>query len=349
MCILVLNWSLTYSCVQRFWHPGQKMGGDYTLNAALLLWFFAITLCFFFIVLEARIQQLQSDVLLDVKHSKVEFLKMPGPGMSHKTLPGEKVELPKTGQSGKKGAAPGNPSSKLHPSRWIEKLNREKSKRTKKQPLLLQKLAAQVPKSNKKQNTAKSCKNNMTLPGSSMKIIKTAKRSKPAVAQKLAKPAASPVSLSKPSVSDSPQSATSPSPEQISKDAELAEVEELEQLIKQCSPAGSEKLAEEEVSRSADAQQSACCYLEACVFIGDVERAQRFLHFHHRNLNKRKMLTISFYNIMMRMWAKRVSACLAAVLLAVLSRHLNQQEPPKIVKDKMMDTNTEFLCDLTTN
>ncbi|KAI4885324.1 hypothetical protein NFI96_024392 [Prochilodus magdalenae] len=271
-------------------------------------------------VLEARIQQLQSDVLFDVKHSKVEFLKIPqrdkghSPSKSQKTLLGEKTELPKAGQSSKKGAAMDNPSSKTHISRWIEKLKREKWKRTSKQSFLQHNLHDKVAKSSKgksikKQQAANSSKSSasMMLPGSSMKTISAGQSSKPVTKQEHATAAASPVSPPKPTVPENSSEAAQV-PEELSRDAELAEVEELEQMIKQWSSTGSEKVIEDkDVNRDADTQLNVCCYLEACVFTGDIERAQRYLLFHHRNLSKRKTLTISSYNIMMRMWAKKGS------------------------------------------
>ncbi|XP_036442362.1 DNA-directed RNA polymerase, mitochondrial [Colossoma macropomum] len=270
-------------------------------------------------VLEARMQQLQSDVLFEVKHSKVEFLKMPqrekGPSLSksQKTRPGEKTELPKAGQSSKTGATTDNPSSKTHTSRWFEKLKREKWNSTLKQSPLQQNVSDKAAKSskgksNKKQQAAKSSKGSMMLPGSSMKSISAAKRSKTVTKQEHAKPAASPVSHSKPKVSESPTSEATPVPQELSRDVELTEVEELEQMIKQWSSTGTEKVIEvKEVNRDADTQLNVCCHLEACVFTGDVERAQRYLLFHHQNLSKRKTLTVNSYNIMMRMWAKKGS------------------------------------------
>uniref|UniRef100_A0A8C8A170 DNA-directed RNA polymerase n=1 Tax=Oryzias sinensis TaxID=183150 RepID=A0A8C8A170_9TELE len=54
-----------------------------------------------------------------------------------------------------------------------------------------------------------------------------------------------------------------------------------------------------------DIQLSIRSYLEACIFIGDVERAQRFLLSQHRVRSRRKLLNTGVYNIMMRVWAKK--------------------------------------------
>ncbi|KAG9266660.1 DNA-directed RNA polymerase, mitochondrial [Astyanax mexicanus] len=245
-------------------------------------------------VLEARIQQLQSDVILDVKHSKVEFLKLPHKekrppaGKSKKVQPGEKAEPPKAKQSSKKGAAQTSPSSqKTHGSRWSEKLDREKLDRTKKYTRLQKKFPKQVvnetveAKSDTKQQTAKRSKGKKMLPGTSTKIIFPVKKSTPAVSKETVETAAA---------------------EKLSGEADVAEFKELYQIIDQCSLVETESVKKRDDSET---QLSACCYLEACVYTGDVERAQRFLLLHHRNLSKRSVLTVRFYNTLMKMWAKK--------------------------------------------
>lgn len=59
--------------------------------------------------------------------------------------------------------------------------------------------------------------------------------------------------------------------------------------------------------REQDIQFGIHSYLEACVFSGDLERANGFLLGQHRILNRRKLLNIGIYNILMRIWAKKVS------------------------------------------
>lgn len=249
-------------------------------------------------VLEARIQQLQSDVL-HLKHMKIEFVNVPQgekrgtPVKSQKT----EAETPNAVQRNKKAATSDNPPSKTHASRWIEKLKLEKSNKSKKQSSLQQKLGGKT--------AAKSTKGNLMAPGTSIKTIsKRSKQLKPesTVPQtKHLKPNMSKRSASSTSVNEDP--------EELSRAAELAEVEELEERIGEWSPANSEKLLEDkDGNRYGDAQLNLRCYLEACVFTGDMERAHRCLFFHHRHLSKRKSLSIGAYNIMMRMWAKKVRA-----------------------------------------
>ncbi|CAG01373.1 unnamed protein product [Tetraodon nigroviridis] len=46
-------------------------------------------------------------------------------------------------------------------------------------------------------------------------------------------------------------------------------------------------------------------YLEACVFVGETERAHHFLLSQHRVRSRRKHLNTDVYNIMMKVWAKK--------------------------------------------
>lgn len=255
-----------------------------------------------FAVLEARMQQLQPDVL-HAKQMKVEFVQVPqgkrrgAPVKRQET----KAETPKAAQSAKKDATLDNPPSKAHASRWIEKLKLEKSNKTKKQSSLRQKLHDRTA-------AAKGSKGNLMAPGTSMKTISAAKRGKQ---PESAMGQTQQPSHSKPKASMHYTSAntTKEDPEELCRAAELAEVKEREEMVGEWSPTSAEKLLEDkDGNRYDDAQLNLRCFLEACVFTGDVERAQHCLFFHHRHLSKRKALSISAYNIMMKMWAKKVRA-----------------------------------------
>uniref|UniRef100_A0A667X041 DNA-directed RNA polymerase n=1 Tax=Myripristis murdjan TaxID=586833 RepID=A0A667X041_9TELE len=93
---------------------------------------------------------------------------------------------------------------------------------------------------------------------------------------------------------------------------EIAEVEELEKRLSQqvsqwASSTNSERLVvDSDANTCGDIQSSLRSYLEACVFAGDIERAHQFLLSQHRTMNRRKQLNIEMYNIMMRVWAKKV-------------------------------------------
>ncbi|MBN3323041.1 RPOM protein, partial [Atractosteus spatula] len=214
-------------------------------------------------VLDARIQQLQADVVLAVKRSEVPCVKPPQakqgtPGAGGlKTVTRDEVgvvrEAIRTGDSGQ-------PTQKAHPSRWAEKLKKERWNKSKKQLHLQQQGKEKL-------------------------------RVKAAVAV----------------------------PEQYSKERELAQVEELENQTNQWEPARTEGLLEDrEGNRYGDAQLILHAYLEACVFIGDVERAQRCLLNHHRHLSRRKLLSVNTYNIVMRVWAKKGSVNQIGRMFALL-------------------------------
>uniref|UniRef100_A0A8C2I2Z3 DNA-directed RNA polymerase n=1 Tax=Cyprinus carpio TaxID=7962 RepID=A0A8C2I2Z3_CYPCA len=217
-------------------------------------------------VLEARIQQLQSDSVVDVKHSKVQIIKVQqkkkktSPGNSQKNLLGEML---KSGPSAKKVVTEGVMTSKTHANRWMEKLQREKWINPKKQTLH---------RMHDKPVVGKSSKSSSMLPATATKTITTGQKS-----------------------------------ETNTKKLAIKESEELnvDNVVDQQSLSASEKLLEDkEGNRYGDPQLRIRCYLEACVFIDDVARAQSCLLSHHRQLSKRMHLSISAYNIIMRMWAK---------------------------------------------
>lgn len=248
------------------------------------------------IVLEARIQQLQSDVILDVKHTNVQFLKAPQTGRGTASTKGlknvseERGEMAKSGQAGHRSTSPGVPSSlKTQKSRWIEKLKNEKWVKTRKQARLQLKLQEKM---------VKESKGSLMLPGTSKKTISTTKKSKVTQKQNSQKEQPKLKSL---------RAAISAHQTHL-KEAELAEVEELDQEVSQRVSGSAEKLLEDsEGNRYGDAQLSVRCFLEACVFIGEIDRAQRSLNSYHQNITKRKLLSMSAYNIMLRVWAKKVS------------------------------------------
>ncbi|XP_030640261.1 DNA-directed RNA polymerase, mitochondrial [Chanos chanos] len=255
-------------------------------------------------VLEARIQQLQTDVVLDVKHSKVQLVKAPHSGRgatfgeSPKNLKGERADVPPKagqGQTSKKGGTGENPSQKAKPSRWIEKLKKEKWNKTKKQASLQLKIYEET--------SNKSSKGGLMFPGTSVKTITTGKKVKSAAKPEQSKSR----SLHSKELQQDILKVTAPViAEHISRQSELAEVEELDQQVNQWNVSNSERLLEDkDGNRYGDTQLSVRCYLETCVFIGDLERAHSCLLSHHRHVSRRKLLSIGAYNIMMRAWAKK--------------------------------------------
>ncbi|CAB1331493.1 unnamed protein product [Coregonus sp. 'balchen'] len=281
-------------------------------------------------VLEARIQQLQSDIVLDVQHAKVQFVKATksgrgaSSGKSHKKCSGERTEVPTVGQTISKGGGKDASASK---SRWMEKLSQEKKTKTKK---LKQKLGIE-------NKPVKSRKGKLMLPGTSQKNIltkagkKTASTSKKSKTLKNQEPtvAAAPVAAATVLIRKAKRkgkASKEPAPELSEAEArdqelaelerkaeakaqEMAEVEKLERKLNQWAMSASPKLVQDNSEDGVyrDVQTSVQCYLEACVFCGDIDRAHHLLLTHHRMISRRNLLNIGLYNIMMRVWAKKGS------------------------------------------
>uniref|UniRef100_A0A8C7QF82 DNA-directed RNA polymerase n=1 Tax=Oncorhynchus mykiss TaxID=8022 RepID=A0A8C7QF82_ONCMY len=307
-------------------------------------YFIIFSLPFLFAVLKARIQQLQSDVIVDVQHEKVQFVKASKSGIgassgnSPKNVFGERTEVPKAGQTiskggGQTGKGEGKDAS-ASKSRWMEKLSQEKKTKTKK---LKQKLGLE-------DKPVKSSKGKLMLPGTSHKTISTKAGIKTASTVKKSKTlknqehtmaaskhehtmAAAPVAAANvpirkakgkgkaskepaPELSEARNRAEEMERKAEAKAQELAEVEELERKLNQWAVSARPELVQDnsEARVYGDVQRSVRCYLEACVFCGDIDRAHRFLLGHHRMVSRRNLLNIGLYNIMMRVWAKKVSA-----------------------------------------
>lgn len=259
-------------------------------------------------MLEARIHQLQSDVVLDVQHANVQFVKAPSSGSGvlsgkgPKSTPQEKGDIPKSGQTVAKGAY------KSQPSRWIEKLTEEKKKKLKRQQRLQQKIQKNV----KEKPIAKSTrsKGSSLLPGTAYKTISTtAKKTVPLKKSqdrmKLADEICAAVSSTVTSTA-----ATAGTAARAKEQAELEELERrLSQQVGQWTSSSNPKRLQEDSKGTAcgDIRLSIRSYLEACTFVGDIERAHRFLLSQHRVVSRRKHLNTAVYNIMMRVWAKKVS------------------------------------------
>lgn len=287
-------------------------------------------------MLEARIHQLQSDIVFDVQRAKVQFVQAQASetwaasGKGPKSIPWEKTDIPKSGQIVSKGA------SKSKPSRWMEKLTEEKKNKLRRQEHLQQKIQKNVKE--KPPAKSKGSKNSSMASGTAHKTISAvAKKTVPlkgkgrghmtlsdetsvptssaAAAAAVAGTAAMPHKVSKVKWKQSKHQAP---PEEAANDAqnraqELAEVEELERRLSEqgrqwaSSQQPEHPLEESEGTDCGDIHLSIRSYLEACVFAGAVERAHRFLLSQHRVRSRRKHLNTDVYNILMRMWAKKVS------------------------------------------
>lgn len=242
---------------------------------------------------------------------KVQFIKVPAhgrafsSGRTHKGSPQEKPDIPKSGKPVSKGTKS---------SRWMEKLTREKKNKLKKQQHLQQKLQTSV----RDQNSAKS-KGSPTASGTAHKTVSSkAKQNRLKLSEEIQTAVSSAAASKKPSKKKQkdpknkvPDSDGKGGGEHARlRDEQLAEAEELDgklgvQAVQRL--AAEQLQLDAEGAASGDVQLSIRSYLEACVFMGDLERAQRFLLSQHRVRSRRKLLNTGVYNIMMRVWAKKVS------------------------------------------
>lgn len=287
------------------------------------------------IVLEARIHQLQStDLLLDVQRSKVQFVKAPssGKGTSSEkgslSIPQEISAITKSRHLVTKGT---------QPSRWMKKLTEEKKRKLKIQQHLQQKIQKTHEKPAPPSNY-KNVKSTLMQPGTSFKTIASASKQKLPLKKKskgqrsLANEIQAAVSANTSTNTSTVTTAAAgtaaqqhnaakgkhkrTSSEDNVSDAEvrareLLEVEELERRLnhqeKQSTSNTQELQEDRERIECSDLHLSIRSYLEACWFAGETERAHNFLLSQHRVRRRRKHLNTDVYNIIMRVWAKKVS------------------------------------------
>ncbi|XP_072294231.1 DNA-directed RNA polymerase, mitochondrial [Eucyclogobius newberryi] len=281
-------------------------------------------------VLDARIQQLQSDVVLDVQHAKVQlFTASSGTGAlsgkSPKSQPQAKVDKPISSKS--------KSSAKSQPSRWMEKLSQEKKNKLKKEQHLQQRIQ-------KKAKDTKGGKGSQMLPGTSLKTISTTakitapSKKKKKSGAKLSDEIRAAVASSSATVAGhaalsrkvskgntnrllninlNEEGSTNTIAEKKGRASVLAEAEELEnrlnEQLRQWSSSNTTHTPDLPVqadgTSAAELQQSIHSYLEACAFVGDIDRGHRFLLSQHRVMSRRRHLNTDVYNIMMRVWAKK--------------------------------------------
>ncbi|XP_057697349.1 DNA-directed RNA polymerase, mitochondrial [Corythoichthys intestinalis] len=248
-------------------------------------------------VLEARIQQLQPEGLLDVQKASVEFLHATSSGMHISAARTPTNTLPKRPDVSKSALNVIRESSKSQPTRWMEKLTLEKKSKMKKRQHLGEKLQKKHPGG----------KGNPNLPGTSYKKISTTvliddsnvnPSAQNAKSQKASKGKRKDPKKKPPSVTN-----------QVT-DEDLAQVEELEKrLTQQVNPWSYSNLADQplQAKEGAVGNIRSCIFswLEACVFAGDIRRANNFLFSQHRLRSRRAALDTDVYNIMLRVWAKK--------------------------------------------
>ncbi|XP_061681216.1 DNA-directed RNA polymerase, mitochondrial [Syngnathoides biaculeatus] len=259
-------------------------------------------------VLEARIQQLQPESLLEVQKANVEFLQPPSTGSHNSSLARTPHTPPERPDGSKLAQNVIREPSKSQPTRWMDKITKEKKGKVKKQ----QHLAEKLQKSGNEKVAGKhpDDKGNPKWPGTSYKTIPS--KNPAALAEKsnvtanipAAVPQKNPKSKRKDPKNKSPRAKN-----QVT-DEELAQVEELERRLgQQANPwsclSESEHPLQAKDGAIANLRSCIFAWLEACVFAGDIERAHRFLLSQHRVQSRRVCLDTDVYNIMLRVWAKK--------------------------------------------
>uniref|UniRef100_A0A1A8G0N2 DNA-directed RNA polymerase n=2 Tax=Nothobranchius korthausae TaxID=1143690 RepID=A0A1A8G0N2_9TELE len=286
-------------------------------------------------VLEARIQQLQSDFVLEVQHANVQFIKVPssGRGVSSGRTPSrgshqQKSDNAKSGQSATKGG------SKHQPIRWMEKLSREKKSKLKNQQCLQQKLQKRSQET--LTTKPKGSKSSLIPSGTTHKTMSSASRKSrsdkklsgglsaavPSPTVEIAAAAGKAAAVSKQASRQNQRGSKKKVFEKEDSEKrnidsrggeeDLAKIEELEKCLnQQVRPwlSGTPEMQQQGNAERpyGDIQLSIRSYLEACVFVGDIGRSHNFLLGQHRSMRRRKYLNTDVYNILMRVWAKKGS------------------------------------------
>lgn len=282
-------------------------------------------------MLEARINQLQSDVVVHGQHAPVQNVKSQSSakrvlsGKGPRSTPHKNPDIPKLGQK----VAEGAPKSQHSP--WMEKLKEENKKKLKKQQYLQQTLHKYIEE--KLPATSRGSKGGLMAPGTSHKTIVTKAKKKKhmtladeicaAMSSSVASTTANtakvvPHKTSKRKQKDSKNEVLSKDGQNEAVNVAQDNFEELEMhlhlpLSQRTSVTGSSSEPQQKNRRRSsvlDIHQSIRSYLEACVFAEDIERAHRFLLSQHKIQSRRKYLNTDLYNVMMKVWAKKVSSAL---------------------------------------
>ncbi|XP_015285247.1 PREDICTED: DNA-directed RNA polymerase, mitochondrial [Gekko japonicus] len=229
-------------------------------------------------VLEARVKQLQADNVCEVVAPEAQEAPSRKSGFSKAApwkgaAPIQKAPAPKHEDRGTS-----------HPSRWMEKLNKEKSIKHKRLLRLEAKLLAASPrtKPTKRDKAAQGEESPPKRPTGGRPNSPGKCQAPKETKSRRNVPSAGPLEGSR---------GTSEGPEEQARIWEDAG----ERL----------PLEEEEERRHVNIRLSILAYLDCCLFLGQTERAQQCLMFYHRSHSRRKLLDIQMYNCLMRGYAKK--------------------------------------------
>ncbi|XP_029469450.1 LOW QUALITY PROTEIN: DNA-directed RNA polymerase, mitochondrial [Rhinatrema bivittatum] len=251
--------------------------------------------------LEARMQQLETENISELTMDKVNLTHLESSsGFTRKSH----VESFAEEQVTKKKEDGGSVRTPLQPTRWIEKLNREKWTNHKRQQRLQNKFwrFPSSPGTNLPQEDPPQ--------GQSLKWAEEPRRK-----TNLAKP----VKIERWKTSHQPRvelngaSNAKAEPSNSGLDELAGEAEE-----EMRSSSARPLLEDKEGNKYGNTQLSILAFLETCILIGDLEKAQQCLLFYHRCPARRKHLSIKMYNSLLHGWAKKGSFPQIARLFVML-------------------------------
>lgn len=69
---------------------------------------------------------------------------------------------------------------------------------------------------------------------------------------------------------------------------------------------GREVSEDKDGNRFGDTQQNMHCYLETCIFLGDMNKAQQCLNYYLQHPVRKTQLNVAMFNLLLKEWAKKV-------------------------------------------
>ncbi|CAH2293158.1 DNA-directed RNA polymerase, mitochondrial [Pelobates cultripes] len=110
----------------------------------------------------------------------------------------------------------------------------------------------------------------------------------------------------KPEVPKKPRKNSKKASKQVEDDIQLSRSVD---VLGECEEPEISKLSLEDKdgNRYGGVQLSILCYIETCLFLGDLDRAQQCLNYYHQNPSRRSILSTAIYNLVMSGWAKKCS------------------------------------------
>ncbi|XP_060131317.1 DNA-directed RNA polymerase, mitochondrial [Zootoca vivipara] len=242
-------------------------------------------------VLEARVQQLKAENVSEAAISEVQRPRLRKFG----SLPPAPRKTAAASSARNESAL--KREEKTQPSRWIEKLKKEKSMKHKRLLKLEAKLSAAVP--------GDVARPGMEWIGRGAKDEAFSLRSPAKETRAKLKGRASNAQQSSMANDGQPNRMAKVSVGTQSRDPSGSCEESGEPFRVWDTAEGTPPLDDEDENRHMNVKLSILSYLDACLFLGQPERAHKCLMFYHRSHARRKRLDIRMYNLVMQGYAKK--------------------------------------------